>query len=69
MVQPLYQKRFLKRFEQFFHHFLFSNYVCSLVFCIEIEQWDVGCNETDLNIVAKVQNVSCGERNKKKKVK
>ena len=39
------------------------------MFCIETEHWDAGCNETNLNIVAKVQNVSCSEWSKKKKVK
>ena len=35
----------------------------------EIEQSNADCNKTELNIVAKLQNVYRGEQTKKKKVK
>ena len=39
------------------------------MFCIRTEQGNAGCNEIELNRVAKLQNVSCGGQSKKKKVK
>ena len=40
-----------------------------MMYCNEIEQSNAGCNEIELNIVAKSQNVSRDEQIKRKKVK
>ena len=40
-----------------------------MMYCNEVEQLNAGCNEIKSNIVAKLQNVSRGEKIKEKKVK
>ena len=66
-------KVFFKKIITIFSSFLslFWNNIWSLVFCIEIKQGNAACNEIELNIVAKLQNVSCEEQSKErwKKVK